>query len=473
MTVMKQNGRTLLALALALMLLLCACGAPGSGGAANTDGAAKAGDSAAQAAQSEAEAPQELSLGTLTFSSDCESLDFAASGAALEDLMALSGRLPQLKSLTLGDTGAELAKLQAVAAAFPQAHVSWTAQVLGSEISSDAETLDLTAATDADVDQIARSLAVLPALREITLAAEGGLTTLSFDSLAVLSAAAPQAALNCRFELYGQIADWTTEELRYAHQKIGNGCVEVFRSALPYLRSLKLLRLQECGIDDHEGMAALRADFPEKNVVWNVYLNGYPFMTDTTLIHFEMLRDADTELIRYLPDVMYLDIGHDMQLSNVEFVRYLPKLTTVIVSLTNLTDLSPFEDCPDITFFECFSMPVKDISVLAKLEKLEYVNIGNDWNLSDISPLAGLQNLKLVRICKKTFDHVTPAQVAELRAALPNTVINTDGGHPGNSGGWRYAPGGGYTERYALLREQCRYDYKWIDSLSNSPSAEG
>ena len=462
---MKKRYCFLTVLVLSLALLLAGCGASG------TPGAAAPAQSTPEATP---ELPREVTLGSLTIPTDSESVDLAAADASLEDLMALSGKLPALRTIALGDkTGADLAQLQAVAAAFPQAQVSWTATVLGAAVESGVESLDLTAATDADTAELVRALSVLPALRSIALAPEGALTTLSFESLGALAAAAPQAELDCRFELYGQTADWTTTELRYAHQKIGNGCVEVFRGALPYLRSLTLLRLEECGIDDHEGMAALRADFPEKNVVWNVYLNGYPFMTDTTLIHFEILRDADTELIRYLPDVMYLDIGHDMQLSNVEFVRYLPKLTTVIVSLTNLTDFTPFEDCPDISFFECFSTPVSDISVLSKLDKLEYVNIGNCWNLGDVSPLYGLEHLKIVRICKKTMNHVTPAQIEELKAALPETYISTNGGHPGNSGGWRYDEvTHQMTERYALLRQQCRYDYPWAQSLSNSPSGE-
>ena len=459
---MKQNKRTLLILTLAVLLILSACGA---------------GSFSAPAAEPTPEPTpeplREVTLGSLTLPIDCESVDLAAAGASLEDLMTLSGKLSAVKTISLGHAEATLAQLQAVAAAFPEASVSWTATVLGTEVPSDTETLDLTAASDADVEELARSLALLPALREITLAGEGELTTLSYESLDTLAAAAPQAELNCRFELYGKTADWTTEELRYTKQKIGNECVATFRGALPYLRSLKLLRLEECGIDDHEGMAALRADFPEKNVVWNVYLNGYPFMTDTTLIHFEMLRDEDTELIKYLPDVLYLDIGHDLRITNIEFVKYLPKLTTVILSLTNLSDISPIAQCPDITFFECFTTPVDDISALASLEKLEYLNLGNDWNLSDLTPIYGLKNLKLVRLCEKSFNNISREQVAELQEQLPDTVISTVGGHSAFSGGWRIDANGHYTERYQLLREQCRYDYKWIDSLSNSPSAEG
>ncbi len=469
---MKKYVFPLIVLLLVLTLAFGACGVRGSE-ARSAGNEAPPEPTAEPTAEPTPEPPRELTLGSLTIPVETEELDLSGSGATLEELMSVSDRLSAVRKISLGVTDARLEQLRAVEAAYPQAELSWSAVVLGEEIDCRAEILDLTAATDADTASICAALAVLPEVRTLTLAPEGGLTTLSFDSLSALADAAPQAELNCRFELYGKTADWTTEELRYAFQDIGNECVGVFRRALPYLRSLKLLRLEECGISDHDGMAALRADFPDTNVVWNVYLSGYPFMTDTTLIHFEMLKDEDTYLLQYLPDVLYLDIGHDMAITNIEFVKYLPKVTTVILSLTNLSDISPIANCPEITFFECFTTPVEDISALAKLEKLEYLNLGNDWNLRDLSPLYELKNLKLVRLCEKSFTHLTQADVDALQEHLPDTVLSTVGGHAAFSGGWRFNPDGSYTERYALLRQQCLYDLPWVQSLSNSPSREG
>lgn len=462
MRTMKHKRLLLAVLLLAALLLLAACGE-------------KIAEPVEPTPEPTPAPPTEYQLGSMTVPVEIETLDLSGTDVTLEDLMSLSGKLPSLREISLGLTEAELPQLRAVEAAFPEAELTWKVRVLGEELDCLAEHLDLRAATEEDVPALTAALSILPALKEVELAPAGeGLTPLSFESVDALAAAAPQADLNCRFELFGLTADWNTEELRYARKKLGNECIDSFRAALPYLRSLKLLRLQECGISDHEAMDALRDAYPEKNIVWTVYLNGWPFMTDTELIHFDILRDSDADNIKYLRDVLYLDIGHDTQLTNIEFVRYLPKLTTVILSLTNLSDISPLEACPEITFFEMFTTPVSDISVLSKLEKLEYVNLGNDWNLDDLSPLYGLKNLKLVRLGKKTMIHVTPQEVEELRSMLPaETMVNTDGGHPANSGGWRYKlEGGGWTDRYILLRKQCRYDYKREDSFCNSPSGE-
>lgn len=448
---------TLIACLAALALCLAACGAQ---------------TTAADPEPTVEPTPEVLTLGSLTVTSELTAIDLEQTGASLEDLMRLSGKIDGVSEISLGVTRGTLAQLQAVRAAFPNAHVSWEAALPGGRVADDVQELDLSAATDDEVPDICAALALLPELRTINLAGEGDVTALSFESLDAIAAAAPEAELNCRFELFGQTADWTTEELRYDHSLLGDDCIDAFRAALPYLRALHLLRLEECGIEDHDAMAALRADFPEKNVVWSVNIGGYPCMTDTTRVNAALiLRDDNTYLLQYMPDVLYLDIGHNAKLTNIEFARYFPKLQVVILTLTNIADLSPLEDCKDLEFLECHSCQISDLSPLADKDKLEYLNIANLPNLTDLSPLYGLKNLKIVRICGSTWMHITKEQVEELKAQLPDTFVSDYGGDPNSSGSWRFNPNGGLTERYQLLREQMGYDLlNWKLMLFNSPS---
>ena len=467
---MSFKKTMLLAAALLLALLLVGCG-----GAAQPAEAQET--PPPEQNVPEEEPPREFQLGSLTLTPDTRSVDLQETGASIEELMSVSDRLENVKEISLGVTGATLAQLRAVETAFPQAVVSWKAELLGEEIDCRADSLDLRAAADEDVPQIVSALAVLPEVRTLELAPEDGVTSLSFDSLSALAAAAPEAELNCRFELFGQTADWTTEKLKYKKAAVGDEGVDLFRAALPYLRALDLLRLEDCGITDYDKMDALRADFPEKRIVWSIPIAGYTFMTDTTLINAGiLLRDDNAYLLRYMPDVLYFDIGHYKGLSNIEFVRSWPKLQVVILTLTNIRDITPLEDCPDLEFFECHGTPIDDISVLADKEKLEYLNIANLPNLTDLTPLYGLKQLKIVRICGSTFTHVTQAQVDELKEQLPDTFVSDYGGDPNSSGGWRFKTNGDKsnpTERYALLREQMRYDLiNWQLMLSNSPSGE-
>lgn len=455
-----------LLLTLALTLPLAGCGNPAPAEAPQ--------ESAAPETPPVEEEPKELHLGTLTISSDAESLDLSGAGASLEELMRASGDLSNVREISLGVRGETLEQLRAVENAFPEAKVSWKAQILGGEIDCAAESVDLSAATDDDVPELLSALAILPELKTLTLAPEDGVTQLSFDSLSRLAAAFPEAELNCRFELYGQTADWTTEKLKYKKAAIGDEGIEVFREALPYLRSLELLRFEECGITDNDAMAALRDEYPDKRVVWSISIRGYVYMTDTTLINDGnsfVLSDDNVDLLRYMPDVLYLDIGHTHNLSNIEFVRYWPKLQVVILTLSNIKDITPLEDCPDMEFLEMVSTGIDDISVVAGMEKLEYLNLGCMWNLTDISPVFELKNLKLVRICGTT--RAPRAEVERLKEAMPG-VVSDYGGDPTKSGGWRYnVSGGGLTERYQLLRQQMQYDAgPWWKMMSNSPSGE-
>ena len=462
------HKKTIVSVLLALLvLLLCACGAQQTVPAVET--------TPAPAEESE---PEELTLGPITVTAETRSLSLDGTGVALEELMALSGRIDGVETISLGVTGATLDQLYAVRDAFPNATVSWQARLPDRTVDDTAEELDLTTAQDGDLKTITDALAILPNVRTIRLAPEEGLTTLSHESLSAIAAAAPEAELCCRFDLFGQTADWTTEELRYEKTAIGDEGIEVFREALPYLPGLKLLRLKQCGITDHDAMAALRADFPEKHVVWSVDIAGYAYMTDTTLINdgdTNLLHDGNVELLRYMNDVLYLDIGHNHHLTNIEFVRNFPKLQVLILTLTNIGDISPLRDCPDLEFIECHSCQIGDLSPLADKKKLEYLNIANLPNLTDLSPLYGLGQLKIVRICGTTYTHITQADVDLLKEKLPDTFVSDYGGDPNSSGQWRYNTNGNKadpTERYTLLRQQMLYDLNWEQRLSNSPSGE-
>lgn len=416
----------------------------------------------------------EVDIGGLKVAADADSLSLEGVEFDFDELTEVSDVLSSLKSIDLGSTKLDMEQIEAIKAAYPESEVKWKVELDGKEIDSEESELDLGHLYgDDDVSEICAALHMLPKLEYINTVGENGYTMLSSEKLTELAEAAPNATLKVNFTLYGLEADENTEELRYNRDDLGNESIAVFRSVLPFLKSLKLLRICECGVSDYDSMQSLKDDFPEVNVVWSVDIAGYPFMTDTTLINTNLLNNQTAQLTKYMKDVMYLDVGHDQDLTDMSFVRNFPKLTTVIVSLTHIEDISPFADCPEIEFFECFTTPISDISVLAGMEKLEYVNLGNMWNLDDLSPLYGKETLKLVRICDGTFDHVTWDEVEALRESVPNCVVNTDGGHSANSGGWRYNKDGTYTERYALLREQMLYDEPyWELRMYNSPSAE-
>ena len=230
------------------------------------------------------------------------------------------------------------------------------------------------------------------------------------------------------------------------------------------------------GATNKKELLSRMAEFPDKKIVWRIYLDtGYPFdfLTDEEVLRLTYgLNDENSKVLQYCTDVVYLDIGHNRYITNVDFIRYLPKLQVVILSITKISDISALAHCPDLEYVELLNTYIEDISPLEGLEKIVYLNIGDMPFLKDISPVFGMKSLKMVRVCMRTFNHVSREQVEELKEALPDCFVSDYGGDPTTSGFWRFADKKHtYTERYALLREQMLYDIpRWEDRQQNSPT---
>ena len=202
-------------------------------------------------------------------------------------------------------------------------------------------------------------------------------------------------------------------------------------------------------------------DDPDIRIVWRIVVHGYGHMTDIERIRTNLIDDGDAELLKYFTDVKYIDMGHRKKLTNWEFLRYMPHLQVLIVSITDFSDrdLWYLTECPELEFLEMASCHVTDLTPLAQCKSLEHLCIGNLQGLTDISPLYGLTGLKRLRISQ---DHVPQSQKDEITRLLPDCQMLFAPGHWGFAGYWRYDDEGKCVERYALLREQFDYDdYPW------------
>ena len=447
-----------------LLLLFCGCG--GSSGPA------------AAPEQSPSPSPEPtpipaVNVGGMEFSPYDSVLELSDLDVDIDSLCDKAGEFQQIDRIDLGLTELGAEAIEKIRRSFPEAEILWRMELPCGTVDQSAQALDLSALSAEEIGEVCSVLPFMPELERINLIPENGVTGVDPEVIGMLTDAAPGAKIEFSYELFGQIAANDTEELRYSKTEIGDGGIPVFRALLPYMKSLKLLRLYDCGIGDNDAMAALRADFPEVNVVWSIEITGSQFMTDTTLMHNPLLRDKHVHLLQYFPDIIYLDIGHNHFLTSVDFIKYLPKLQVAILSITRISDISALAGCPDLEFCELFNSHIADLSPLAGLKKLEYLNIGDMPYVTDISPIYGIESLKMVRICGSTFNNVKSDQVDALKACLPDCVVSDGGGDPTTSGGWRWDANHVYTERYALLRQQMNYDEPdWKKRQSNSPSAE-
>lgn len=373
------------------------------------------------------------------------------SAAYINDLCAKAAYLPALKTIELGSTDASMEQIQTLRAAFPQASVNYTVELLGQSLSSDTTSLDLSSLSAEQVDAATAALAKLPALESIKLA-----DTLAVNDVAKLTQACPGAAYDYNFELFGQQVSASADRLEYVDTDIGNEGIEQIREVLPVMTRLSYLRLDKCGVDN-EVMAQLRDDFPDIKVVWRVYFSGdgYNCLTDTEKIWATgTVTDGFTEPLKYCTDVKYLDLGHNC-ITHIDFINYMPKLQVAILAISWVEDISPLANCPDLEYLEIFSSRVTDISPLASCTNLEHLNMGNLADVKDISPLYGLTKLKRL-YC--TMSDIPEEQQAKIQELIPGCEFQFGWIDPADKGPWRYDENGDRVERYELLAQQIGYD---------------
>ena len=129
------------------------------------------------------------------------------------------------------------------------------------------------------------------------------------------------------------------------------------------------------------------------------------------------------------------------------------KLEVCIIALTSLHDLTPLENCPELEYLEIFTTSVTDLSPLAKCTKLRHLNISN---LKQVSDLTCLYSLNLERM-RAVVTKIPKEQIEEYARLHPDCEMLMQGADPTDYG-WRYDSGGKQVPRYALLREQMKYD---------------
>ena len=350
-------------------------------------------------------------------------------GEDVEETARLLGFVPTLKEVELGspDAGTRITAedLQRLQEALPEAELHYTVTLLGKPLDPTAESLDLSELKSEDVENAAAALSGMPALKELIL--PGGEEGLSLDEALLLAEAAPDALVSYPVKLYGKSFDLSDDGLDLNHISVGDQG-EAIRRVLPCMRACTWLDMDSCGVDN-EHMAEIRDENPNVEVIWRVNCGqNYSVRTNVTKILASMpskggkLYDSDAEQLQYCTKVRYLDLGHNEGINDFSFIRNMPDLEVVIVSMTGITDLSPFTVCKNLLYMEIGCTPLADVSPLAECKTLKHLNIGTNANIRDIS---ALYDLDLKRLWIGSYTPVPADQVAEMQERHPACIINT------------------------------------------------
>ena len=137
--------------------------------------------------------------------------------------------------------------------------------------------------------------------------------------------------------------------------------------------------------------------------------------------------DVDLESVVNLDDMKnfenleYLDVSGCVNLTDISAIKYMPKLKSLeIGACDSLRDISAVSELTNLTKIDMRYCAVSDLSPLAKLPKLRELLMSDCKEIHDLSPLKTLGNLEMLTLQNSG---VAPAQVAEIRVALPNCHV--------------------------------------------------
>lgn len=365
--------------------------------------------------------------------------------------------LPNLEELTFSGSSLTMDTIQGIQELRPEVKLQYFVTIGGMVYDADTEELNLSKLTSGEAAQAAEKLGMLQKLQTVELMGAGG-SRLNIADVAQLQAAAPQASFHYTFDLFGKTVSTDDKEIVYENEAIGNqeGAEAELRQGLSILKGCKRFVLDNCKFDN-EVLAQVREDFRgQTKVVWRVW-----FSTDgSSLTDREMLRvtfhltDRNCHDLVYCEDVKYIDLGHNDNLTNIDYVAGMPNLVAIILSGSSIRDLTPFANCTKLEMLEvAFCGYVSDLSPLEKCYSLERLNIGFT-KVKDLSVLDDKNMCVLV----DTHTGVSNAERKRFSAIHPDCLVQHSGGQPYGYP-WRYLDGlKGYNEYYEMLREIFDYD---------------
>ena len=359
----------------------------------------------------------------------------------------LLDRLPSLRTADL--SGSEnVREIAAWAAMHPGVDVTWTVRLPdGSVLDSRAETADLSACSGAELPQAADTLSSLPKLRRVELGEER--PGMDWDSIAALRAALPTPVFSYAFDLYGTECDLENTRISLYHVPVDDDGVLLER-VMALMPQLSYVDLDSCELPMWR-CEEIHLKHPDVKVVFRVWFgDNYTVRTDAEKILASKpsvggeLTADNTEGLYYCHDVKYLDVGHNLWLSDIGFVAEMPKLEVAVLAMCNWSDATPLSRCPELEYLEMQTSLCTDLTPLSGLSKLRHLNlcnIGADQTegprcvLTDITPLYSLTGLE--RLWIGSYNGVPAEQIEEMRRRAPNCTVEASVSDP-TQGGWRF-----------------------------------
>ena len=371
---------------------------------------------------------------------DTDAMDVDLTGLGLSNVSELTEKLPDLPNISrvlCKDSTVSLDDKKMLIRSFPNVEfdIRSFVRVCGKDAEENTVDLDLTGCT---VDSsILDQLKQLASLKSVDL--HGVAMTTDFEH--ELVAAFPNVKFVWDVELGGEKYESDVEDLDLTGKR--GLTLDAIREAIPQFCHLKRLDLSDCGFAN-ETLAAFREEFPDTKIVWRIYMGRWALKTDavafSVLIYtydYKRLTSADIQVLKYCTDLQALDLGHQALTDLSVIGDYLPELRILILADNTVRDLTPIAKLKHLHYLELFVNPfLSDLTPIGACKEMVDLNISHLYTVSDISMLLDFPQLERLWI---EHTAVSAADIQLLRNTYPNaTVVNI--GYGSVDQGWRAHP---------------------------------
>ena len=358
---------------------------------------------------------------------DCYSYQLRLQELSEEDILQIK-YFPKLKTI-YADSCEDYDQLLKLRICYPNINVQFGIHIAG--FSYPLDTSEITF-NDVELEWIHTALDYLPQLQDIYL--KGNVP--ENDVMSELKANYPDVTFHWNFSILGVETSSTARELILNDIPMEN--VDTVEVALQCFYNLEWVEMCNCGIPSEE-MDALWKRHPETRFVWTIHIRKAEVRTDVTALipiklgyyMWNRLSDKDCEEMKYLVDLVALDMGH-MDITDYSFLKYMPKLQYLILIDTKGKDFSDLIYLDELIYLELFYTKFTQTELLLELPKLQDLNIGFTPrpNQEVLQQMTWLERLWLPRT------GLSNAELRVLQQALPNTQVVMNIEHS-TAGNWR------------------------------------
>ena len=371
-------------------------------------------------------------------SSTAETLDLSNRQVDVDELETAIAVLPALKSLNLYNTGLDQAEVEAFKSAHPDLAITGGVSIGTELFPENLSSLDLSGRSIA-VNDLIDALDGFTNLKEVNLT---GCTFTDAEKQTLLDAFPDCFFLwEVTFPFGLTVTSDITElDLREYEVEDPDGLIQQVK----LLQKLTFLNLSDCGPSNEE-MARVRDALPNVKVVWMLHLKYWDIRTDVVAFSmgyrsrkpfpdgngwytnvggkfsYTRLTAKEIEPLKYCTDLVALDIGH-AHVHDISALSGLTKMKYLVIALMDIEDISPLANLKELVYVEAFynMLDDDDLDVFLGMKNLKYLNVGGN-DIHDIDVLKQMTQLERLWV---NLVYFSDEEAEELIASMPNTEVH-------------------------------------------------